>query len=136
MPVTYLYPRPPYDFSLSAAIFGRGDPQIRTYGHDIFRQALDIRGNTVLVEVFSKGSVDAPKLCLSIRSDSALSKSGMKGAKGFISSMFNINDDVVPFYEAMETDAIMAALVHRMRGLKAPTTPTVFEALADSVIEQ
>jgi hypothetical protein len=45
MPVAYLYPRPPYDFSLSAAIFSGGDPQIRTSGHDIFRQALEIGGN-------------------------------------------------------------------------------------------
>jgi hypothetical protein len=43
---------PPYDFSLSAAIFAGGDPQIRTYEDDLFRQALDIGGNPVLVEVF------------------------------------------------------------------------------------
>ena len=61
MPVVHLYPRPPYDFSLSAAIFGGGDPQIRTFGQDIFRQALDIGDNPVLVEVCSEGSVDAPK---------------------------------------------------------------------------
>ena len=52
MPVAHLYPRTPYDFSLSAAIFAGGDPQIRTYEDDLFRQALDIGGNPVLVEVF------------------------------------------------------------------------------------
>jgi len=62
MPVAHLYPRSPYDFSLSAAIFVRSDPQIRTYEHDIFRQVLDIGGNPALVEVFSEGSADRPKL--------------------------------------------------------------------------
>ena len=53
MPVAHLYPQPPhYDFSLSATIFVGGDPQIRTYEDDLFRQALDIGGNPVLVEVF------------------------------------------------------------------------------------
>ena len=52
MPVAHLYPRPPYDFSLSAAIFAGGDPQIRTYEDDLFLQALDMGGNPVLVEVF------------------------------------------------------------------------------------
>ena len=69
MPVAHLYPRPPYDFSLSAAIFAGGDPRIRSYDHDIFRQALDIGGIPVLVEVFSEGSVERPKLRVSVRSN-------------------------------------------------------------------
>ena len=136
MLVAHLYPRPPYDFSLSAAIFAGGDPQIRTYEHDIFRQALDIGGNPVLVEVFSEGSVEAPKLRLSFCSNTSFSKSGMKGIQDLVSSIFTITDDMTSFYEAMEEDAIMAGLTRQLRGLKAPTTSTVFEALVDSVIEQ
>jgi len=36
----------------------------------------------------------------------------------------------------MEKDSIMASLVSQLRGVKSPTTLTVFEALVDSVIEQ
>ncbi|MFA5346845.1 MAG: hypothetical protein WC294_01805 [Methanoregula sp.] len=50
--------------------------------------------------------------------------------------MFNITDDILPFYQEMENDAIMVDLIHKLRGLKAPTTPTIFEALVDLVIEQ
>ena len=136
MAVTYLFPRSPYDFSLSAAIFGRGDPRFRIFGQGIFRHALDTGDKPVLVEVWSKGSVNSPKLCLSIRSDTVISKSEIKKVKELISSMFNIDDDLVPFYKAIESDPIMTALVQRLWGVKAPTTPTVFEALTDSVIEQ
>ena len=136
MSVVTLYPRPPYDFSLSAVIFAGGDPQIRTYEHDIFRQALDIGGIPVLVEVLSEGSADAPKLRLFIRSDTLLPESGMKDVQDIVSSIFSLSDDIMPFYEMMENDAVMAGLIRQLRGLKAPTTPTVFEALVDSVIEQ
>ena len=94
MTVAHLFPRPPYDFSLSAAIFGRGDPQVRTFGQGIFRQALDIGDTAVLVEVSSQGSVTCPNLCLSIRSDTTLSKSKIEKVKDLISSMFNIDDDL------------------------------------------
>jgi DNA-3-methyladenine glycosylase II len=136
MVMTCLFPRPPYDFSLSAAIFGRGDPQVRMFGQGIFRQALDIGDKAVLVEVSSQGSVHAPNLCLSIRSDTTLSKSEIEKVKAIIFSMFNIDDDLVPFYTAMESDPVMTALVQQLWGVKAPTTPTVFEALTDSIIEQ
>jgi DNA-3-methyladenine glycosylase II len=53
-----------------------------------------------------------------------------------VSPMFNISEDITPFYEAMEKDAIIADLIRRLRGRKALTTPTVFEALIDLVIEQ
>ena len=136
MPVVYLYPRPPYDFSLSAAIFAGGDSQIRIYEDNRFSQALDIGGNPVLIEVISEGSADSPKLRLTLRPESAFSKSRMKEVQNLVSSMFNISEDITPFYEAMERDMIMAGLTRRLRGLKAPTTPTVFEALTDSVMEQ
>ena len=61
MAVTYLFPRSPYDFSLSAAIFGSGDPRFRIFGQGIFRHALDTGDKPVLVEVCSKGSVHYPK---------------------------------------------------------------------------
>lgn len=69
MPVAHLYPRPPYDFSLSAAIFAGGDPQIRTYEDDLFRQALDIGGNPVLVEVFLNNFPDPKNLVSDIKKD-------------------------------------------------------------------
>ena len=106
----YLYPRPPYDFSLSAAIFAGGDSQIRIYEDNRFSQALDIGGNPVLIEVISEGSADSPKLRLTLRPESAFSKGRMKEVKNLVSSMFNISEDITPFYEAMERDMIMAGL--------------------------
>jgi DNA-3-methyladenine glycosylase II len=136
MHVIRLYPVAPYDFHLSAIIFSGGDPQIRTYENRIFWQVLDIRGTAVLAEVFSKGTADTPELYLTIRPDDALSGNGKTAAVDLISSMFNINEDLTPFYRAMEKDNMMASHVSHLRGVKTPTTPTVFEALVDSVIEQ
>jgi DNA-3-methyladenine glycosylase II len=75
-------------------------------------------------------------LRLTLRSHTPFSKNGMKSIQDLVSPMFNISEDITPFYEAMEKDAIIADLIRRLRGRKALTTPTVFEALIDSVIEQ
>ena len=136
MLVTRLYPTTPYDFHLSSMFFAGGDPQIRTYEQGIFRQVLDIQGTEVLVEVFSKGTPDDQELYFTVLPDDALTGNGKTEVGTLISSMFNIDEDLAPFYRAMEKDSIMASLVSQLRGLKSPTTPTVFEALVDSVIEQ
>ena len=41
-----------------------------------------------------------------------------------------------PFYQAVAGDPILADLTARLRGVRAPVTLTVFEALTDSIIEQ
>lgn len=130
-----LYPKMPYNFHLSAMIFSGGDQQIRTYKEGIFRQVLDIQGTTVLVNVFSQGTADVPELYFTISPD-VLAESGYAAAGNLISSMFNIRDDLAPFYRAVEQDRIMTSLVSQLRGVKSPTTLTVFEALVDSIIEQ
>jgi DNA-3-methyladenine glycosylase II len=136
MLVTRLYPKPPFNFHLSAMIFAGGDPQIRSYEQRIFRQVLEIQGRTVLVEVFSGGTPETPELYFTMLPDNAREILAGQKVSSLVSSMFNVHVDLSPFYRAMEKDAIMASLTRQLRGVKSPTTPTVFEALVDSIIEQ
>lgn len=131
-----LYPKKPYDFHRSAMIFSGGDPQIRTYKEGIFRQVLNIEEIAVLVDVFSKGTADIPELYVTVHPEYVLAGSGAAAVSNLISSMFNIHEDLAPFYRAVEKDRILTALISQLRGVKSPTTPTVFEALVDSIIEQ
>lgn len=133
---TVLYPKKPYDFHLSAMIFASGDPWIRRYNRGIFRQVLEIGETPALVTVFSKGTTEEPRLHISVITQEPHSESMIRAACTIVSSLFNLSEDLTPFYQAMKKDAVMAGLVRRLRGLKAPTTPTIFEALVDSVIEQ
>ena len=57
----------------------------------------------------------------------------MKEAIRFI---FNLDFDLCSFYKDIENEAIMHRLAKQLYGLKNPTTPTVFEALVDSIVEQ
>ena len=133
---TTLLPRPPYDFSLSAAIFSTGDPDIRTVKDGIFRQVLDTGIARVLAEVRSSGTTEDPELSLTLRSDRPITKTGTNHAGELVASQLSIHDDMAPFYQGVASDPILADLTVRLRGVRAPVTLTVFEALADSIIEQ
>ena len=129
-------PVPPFDFAHSAAIFSSGEPDIRIYREGIFSQALELAGVPVLVSVKSRGTADAPELSVGIRSVHPVPEQVMRSAREMISRIFSISDDLALFYQAMQADPVMAGLTRQLRGLRAPATPTVFEALVDSVIEQ
>lgn len=132
----HLAPVPPYDFDLSARIFSMGDPAIRIFDCGVYRQALDILGNPTLIEVRSSGTPDLPGLEVTTTPGKGGTLAEDSVINGIVSSMFNIYDDLIPFYLAVKGDPVMANLVHQFYGLKSPTTPTLFEALVDSIIEQ
>jgi DNA-3-methyladenine glycosylase II len=86
--------------------------------------------------VTSLGTGDTPKLHVELKSNQEISHDDKKRAKEIIDSLFNLKLDLTQFYESVKNDKTMSKLAQKLRGLKGPTTPTVFEALVDSIIEQ
>jgi DNA-3-methyladenine glycosylase II len=131
-----LHPRAPFDFYRSAAIFSTGDQQIRLFRDGIFRQPLVMPGGPVLAEVRSEGTTESPDLSLRISSGRPIGSTEIQETGSRIASMLSLDDDLVPFYRGVAGDPILTSLTEQLRGVKAPVTPTVYEALTDSIIEQ
>ncbi|HWQ20953.1 MAG TPA: hypothetical protein VN455_14325 [Methanotrichaceae archaeon] len=131
-----LSPVPPYDFDLSCMIFSEGDAQIRRYQDGAFWQVIRSGGKLLLATLCSYGTVDSPRLQADLTSDMDLSPGDGTAAAGLLSDLFSLNLDLTPFYEHVRDDGVMSLLTSRLRGLKSPSTSTVFEALIDSIIEQ
>jgi len=132
-----LHPAPPYDFALSAKIFSAGDPAIRSYRAGVFTHTFcGGEGTGIVAGVRARGSVDDPRLELTLHSALPPDPGVVEDAKTRVEKILNIHDDLRAFYSDMQDDPVMKEICTRLRGLKSPTTPTVFEALVDSIIEQ
>jgi DNA-3-methyladenine glycosylase II len=127
---------PPFDFDLSVTIFSDGDRSIRKYQDGKFWQVFRLDDSLILVTIEAVGTIEDPKISVELRSDQKVSEAIKEKAKQTVSAMLNLDLDLKPFYEQAKKDEVLANIVHRLRGLKIPTTPTVFEALIDSVTEQ
>jgi DNA-3-methyladenine glycosylase II len=127
---------PPYRFDLSSEIFVNGDRQIRNYENGLFWQVIRVNGKLILVTVEAAGTVDKPEVSAELKSDSAITVEDKKKAEAALKALFSLDLDLKPFYETVKDDQVMAAVTHRLWGLKSLTTPTVFEALVDAIVEQ
>jgi DNA-3-methyladenine glycosylase II len=127
---------PPFRFALSCEIFANGDKQIRNYEKGRFWQVIRVNGKLVLAVVESSSTVDEPKVAVELKSDTAITNEDTKKAEDMVTALFSLDYDLKPFYETVKDDKIMAHLTRELWGLKNPTTPTVFEALVDSIVEQ
>lgn len=129
-------PLSPFDFELSATIFSDGDRQIRKYEKRRFWQVVRVDSKLFLAIITTAGTVDKPKLSVELESNRKISQSDRVKAEEIVCALFNLNFDLKPFYEEARKDSVMAPLTHKLKGLKSPTTPTIFEALIDSIVEQ
>ena len=126
----------PFNFNLSAQIFTGGDPQVRTFVAGHFSQVLPVDGKLALVSLISIGTTDEPKIQVELKSNSPINAEEKKKAESLISYIFNLGFPLASFYEEVKANPIMHKITQKLYGLKNPTTPTVFEALVDSIIEQ
>lgn len=126
----------PFDFELSVSLFSGGDRQIRRYEDRKFWQVIRMDGQLVLVTLKPLGTVGQPKISAELRSNNEIAPGQRNQAKAIIAWLLSTRFDLNPFYECVVDDKILADLTQKLRGLRIPSTPTVFEALIDSIIEQ
>lgn len=129
-------PKPPFDFGLSATIFAEGGRQIRRYADGRYWQVIRVNNKPILITISSLGTVEKPELLVELKSSREISDDDETRAEETINSLFNLRLELSQFYEEIKNDDIISGIARRLRGLKSPTTETVFEALIDSIIEQ
>jgi DNA-3-methyladenine glycosylase II len=133
---TKLKPLSPFNFDLCGHIFSQGHSQIRRYERGEFWQVVRIDDLLVLVTLNSNGTTDKPELSLKIESLKELSKNSLKKIKDSIIHIYNLYLDLNRFYQDIDEDGVIELIINQLIGLKNPITPTIFESLVDSIIEQ
>jgi DNA-3-methyladenine glycosylase II len=126
----------PFNFDLTAQIFAHGDKQIRSYANGQFSQVLRVNGKLFLIRLASAGTVEQPKINVELKSNIPITLQDKREADEAVKFIFNLDFDLQSFYEDVKNDQTMQQITMQLYGLKNPTTPTVFEALADSIVEQ
>lgn len=129
-------PIAPFDFDLTTGIFSHGDDDIATYKDGKYSRVIRVDDKLILVEMKSTGTVEKPKLLVELKSDKRITDAEKRQTRKIIKSMFNLDLNLERFYAATNKDKTLARIANQLRGLKTPSTETVFEALISSIIEQ
>jgi DNA-3-methyladenine glycosylase II len=126
----------PFSLALSAQIFSGLDKQVRSYNDGVYNQVLNLDNMLVLVKITQQGTTRKPKLTIELTASQPITAKTKACAQNTIEYIFNLNLDLNEFYHHIENDAAMHKITSTLRGFKYPTTPTTFESLVDSIVEQ
>jgi len=93
-------------------------------------------GRLLLVSMKSIGTVDRPKLEVTLRSKFKLSEKDKVEVVEKISHIFGLRHNVKEFYSLTENDPVLRNVVHHFYGMRGPSEPSVFETIVISILEQ
>jgi DNA-3-methyladenine glycosylase II len=130
-----LHPPPPYAFDLLLGFLSRhAYPTTDRVHHGRYRRVLHQHGSTALIEVHRTGSAQQPALTVDLLAATGPVDDGaMLNTAAYI---LGTDIDRRPFYEAVEAQPLLWPVIEPLYGLPAVRTPTVFEALINTIIEQ
>ena len=134
--VSTVRPVGPFSLGFSSEIFMGLNHQVKAYSDEVFSQVLRIGDQLVLVKVMSQGTVQYPELRVEYSSNQPITTKTRLMAQRVVEYVFNLNFDLSKFYRSVENDAVMLQVSRCLYGFKYPTTPSVFESLVDSIVEQ
>lgn len=137
-----IQPKAPFSFELTVRYQGSFEdhdgPDLHWDGQ-VYRRVLEIGEKAVLASVQSVGTVEKPRLVVTVEVEEGkqgLTEDEEKKVSDLVSWLFGADQDLRPFYELAEKDEVMEDLVTRFYGLHAPQTATVFECLSLTVLGQ
>jgi DNA-3-methyladenine glycosylase II len=131
-----LSPLAPFSLELSAQIFTGLNRQVRSYNEGVYSQVLHLNGALVLAKINQQGTIQKPKLTVELTANQPITTKTKTSAKETLEYIFNLNLDLNQFYHHTENDVAMHKITCALCGFKYPTTPTAFESLVDSIVEQ
>lgn len=131
-----LEPRAPFRLELTAwALRRRAHNAIDRWDGRVYRRALPLGDGAVALSVTQSGPLDAPRLAVTL-SGERLDQRAEAVARGSLDKLLGLSVDLSSFAALAAQDPLLEPLAGRLRGLKPPRFPTVFEALVNGIANQ
>jgi DNA-3-methyladenine glycosylase II len=126
-------PRAPFRLDLTAwALRRRPHNAIDRWDASSYRRMVSVDGGHVALSVTQNGLVDQPRLSI-LLAGRPIDPSAERHVLSAVDRLLGLSADLSDFATMAAEDPMLAPLAWRMRGLKPPRFPTVFEALVNGV---
>lgn len=133
-----LKPQAPYDFAKTLGFLRAFTPTAgeQTLDAETITKAVTLNGRAVAFTLRGTGTVAAPLLEYTLRSETPLSMDEEAAMADRISFFLSLDDDLRPFYALGRTDAAFAPVIERFYGLHQPKFLTPFEIACWAILGQ
>jgi DNA-3-methyladenine glycosylase II len=128
-----LDPPAPFSLDLTAwALRRRSHNEVDRWGAAGYQRVITVEDRPVAVSVTQDGGLDSPRLSVQL-AGRPIDQRVEVLVYGALRKLLGLTVDLTEFAAMAKQDALLGPLAGRLRGLKPPRFPTVFEALVNAV---
>ena len=128
-----IHPRGPFRLDLTAwALRRRLHNAVDRWDTGAYERVVSLNGAPVALSVTQVAGPDAPRLSI-VLAGGRIDQPAEALARSALDRLLGLSVDLSPFAAMAASDPLLAPLAARMRGLKPPRFPTVFETLVNGV---
>jgi DNA-3-methyladenine glycosylase II len=132
-----LKPLPPFDFATTARFFRFTEAElVDTFEGGVYARACWLEGKLLLVSVSSEGTTARPSLAVTLEPARNVTPRVRAASEEFVGRAFSLEHDLRDFRARVADDPLLSRLEAAHRGLRLARWPTLFEALAASILLQ
>jgi DNA-3-methyladenine glycosylase II len=125
--------RAPFRLDLTAwALRRRPENAVDRWDGHTYRRLLMFGDKPAALSVTESGPLDAPQLAVKVGTG-PMDQNTDQAVRGALDRLLGLSVDLSAFTAMASGDSLLGPLAERMRGLKPPRFPTVFEALVNAV---
>lgn len=129
-------PRPPFRLDLTVWALRRRARNRLDQWDGTYRRALNLGGRAVTVQVGQRGRPGQQNLIVNVLTPGEQTAAECASIERQLVRVLGLDVDLSEFYQVAERDPGVGVLAHRMRGVKPPRFPSLFEALVNAIANQ
>ncbi len=127
----------PFDFAATARFLRFNESElVDTFADDCYRRALHLGGRLCLLSITARDTDTRPVLNVELTPARATTPTRAEAAARIVGSMFSVEHNLEAWRAQVISDPLLAEVEAAHRGLHLPRWPTLFEALAISILSQ
>lgn len=124
-----IFPRPPYNFNATVYKPSHYSSSDNYYEKNKYWITMLWEGKKLGLKLEDKGSINKPKIKVTIFSKQRLNKGFLKSIKPEIEYRFNTNSDISEFIKKFKNDTILKKVLKKWKGMKPVCANSLYESL-------
>jgi N-glycosylase/DNA lyase len=134
--VTTLFPKPPFNFDATVYVPHHFPEPDFEWKKGICWQTMNFQEKLLGIKMENEGTVNKPKIRLTIYSKKKLTKEEIESIVNEISFRYGFNEDISEFCNKFESDKFLKSPIKRLKGMRINCANSLYELFIITIVLQ
>jgi N-glycosylase/DNA lyase len=134
--ITTSFPKPPFNFDATVYVPHHFLTPDFEWQKDVYWQTMNFCGRLFGIKMENEGTVNKPKIKLSIYSERKLKKEEIESIVNEINFRYGLNEDISEFCNKFKSDKFLKLPIKRLKGMRINCANSLYELLIIAIVLQ